>query len=180
MFRWRGPGHPGEGDSLVGNWPGSGGLFGDSIAGVLTITRGDGYELSSDPGRLDIDRVHHWLATDAYWALGRPQETVLRAIEGSAAYGIYGPGDRGQVAFARAVTDGATFAWLCDVYVDPAERGNGLGRWLVGAVRDDLADRGVRRILLATWDAHGVYAKLGFNPLAEPDHWMELDWRPGR
>jgi GNAT superfamily N-acetyltransferase len=144
---------------------------------VLTITRHDDYEISTDPGRLDIDRVHHWLSTDAYWALGRPRDTVVRAISGSLAFGVYRPIDREQVAFARVVTDGTTFAWLCDVYVDPDERGRGIGRWLVAAIRDELAGRGVRRILLATADAHGVYVPLGFNPIAEPDRWMELDQR---
>ncbi len=80
------------------------------------------------------------------------------------------------MAVARVVTDGATFAWLCDVYVDPAERGRGLGTWLAGAVRDHLGELGVRRILLATLDAHGVYAKIGFRPVAA-DLWTELDQR---
>jgi GNAT superfamily N-acetyltransferase len=144
---------------------------------VLTITRDDDYQLSSDPDRLELDRVHRWLSTDAYWALGRSPDTVARTIAGSLAFGVYRPGDRRQVAFARTVTDGATFAWLCDVYVDRAERGRGLGRWLVSTIRDDLAGRGVRRILLATNDAHGVYAPLGFAPLAEPGRWMEFDRR---
>ncbi|MFC0526780.1 GNAT family N-acetyltransferase [Phytohabitans kaempferiae] len=78
-----------------------------------------------------------------------------------------------QVAFARAVTDGATFVWLCDVYVDRAVRGRGLGTWMVTQIRDELEREGLRRILLATADAHAVYAKLGFTPLAEPDRWME-------
>jgi GNAT superfamily N-acetyltransferase len=148
---------------------------------VLTITRPDGYTLSSDPSQLDMDLVHHWLSTDAYWALGRPRARLLEAISGSMVFGVYrrddGPDDNWaarQVAFARVVTDSATFAWLCDVYVDRAERGRGLGTWMVGAIRDELSTRGVRRILLATADAHGVYAKLGFTPLAELDRWMEL------
>jgi len=144
---------------------------------VLVLTREDGYELSSDPRRLDVDRVHHWLSTDAYWALGRPREVLRQAIDGSWVYGVYAPGDRGQVGFARVITDGATFGWLCDVYVDRADRGRGLARWLVGAIRDHLDGRGVRRILLATWDAHGVYAQVGFNPLADPALWMEFDLR---
>ncbi|MGI5211558.1 GNAT family N-acetyltransferase [Plantactinospora sp. CA-290183] len=144
---------------------------------MLVITRFDGYLLSSDPRRLDVDRVHHWLSTDAYWALGRSRELMRRAIEGSSVYGVYRPGDEDQVAFARVVTDGATFAWLCDVYVDPAERGRGLARWMVAAIRDDLTGRGVRRLLLATWDAHPVYATAGFTPLAVPANWMELDLR---
>jgi GNAT superfamily N-acetyltransferase len=147
---------------------------------VLSTTRADGYELSGDPARIDLDRVHHWLSTDAYWARGRSAELMRRAIEGSAVYGVYRPADGAQVAFARVVTDHATFGWLCDVYVDPTQRGRGLARWLVGNIRDDLAGRGVRRILLATLDAHGVYATLGFTALAEPTRWMELDQRESR
>ncbi|MEV4811097.1 GNAT family N-acetyltransferase [Micromonospora avicenniae] len=143
---------------------------------MFTLVREDGYLLSTDPGRLDLDRVHHWLSTDAYWALGRDRETVGRAFAGSVAFGVYRPGDGRQVAVARAVTDGTTFAWLCDVYVDPGERGHGLGSWLAGAVRDHLTELGVRRILLATLDAHGVYAKIGFAPV-DPDHFMQLDQR---
>ncbi|MEU0962025.1 GNAT family N-acetyltransferase [Micromonospora aurantiaca (nom. illeg.)] len=143
---------------------------------MFTLTRADGYEISTDPDRIDLDRVHVWLSTDAYWALGRERETVARAFTGSIGFGVYRPGDGRQVAVARVVTDGATFAWLCDVYVDPAERGSGLGTWLAGAVRDHLNELGVRRILLATLDAHGVYAKIGFKPVAV-DRWMELDQR---
>ncbi|MFC0097512.1 GNAT family N-acetyltransferase [Micromonospora marina] len=143
---------------------------------MFTVTRADGYEISTDPDRIDLDRVHVWLATDAYWALGRDRETVVRAFAGSTGFGVYRPGDGRQVAVARVVTDGATFAWLCDVYVDPAERGRGLGTWLAGAVRDHLGELGVRRILLATLDAHEVYAKIGFRPVAA-DLWMELDQR---
>ncbi|MEW2441485.1 GNAT family N-acetyltransferase [Micromonospora marina] len=143
---------------------------------MFTVTRADGYEISTDPDRIDLDRVHVWLATDAYWALGRDRETVARAFAGSIGFGVYRPADGRQVAVARVVTDGATFAWLCDVYVDPAERGRGLGTWLAGAVRDHLGELGVSRILLATLDAHGVYAKIGFRPVVA-DRWMELDQR---
>ncbi|MEE6261241.1 GNAT family N-acetyltransferase [Plantactinospora sonchi] len=140
---------------------------------MLTLTRDDGYEISDDAGRLDVDRVHHWLSTDAYWARDRPRDVMLRAIEGSWVYGVYRPDDQAQVAFARVVTDGATFAWLCDVYVDRAERGRGLARWLVGAIRDQLAGLRMRRILLATNDAHGLYGPLGFQPVVNPERWME-------
>ncbi|MFE9691688.1 GNAT family N-acetyltransferase [Micromonospora sp. NPDC005806] len=139
---------------------------------MFTLTRPDGYQLSTDPARLDLDRVHHWLSTDAYWALGRERDTVERAFAGSIGFGVYRPGDGRQVAVARVVTDRATFAWLCDVYVDRDERGRGLGIWLAGSVRDHLAGLGVRRILLATEDAHGVYVKVGFTPV-EPDRWMK-------
>jgi GNAT superfamily N-acetyltransferase len=145
----------------------------NSLCDVLTTTRADGYEISTDPARLDLDRVHRWLSTDAYWALGRPRDVVVRAAQASLLFGVYAPHGT-QVAVARAVTDSATFAWLCDVYVDRAERGRGLGSWLVGVARDELRARGVRRILLATADAHGLYAKHGFTPLSQPERWMEL------
>jgi GNAT superfamily N-acetyltransferase len=144
---------------------------------VVTLHRDDGHELSTDPDRLDLDLVHRWLSTDAYWAIGRARETVDRAAARSLNYAVYRPGDGRQVAYARAVTDRATFAWLCDVYVDRAARGLGLGTWLVGAVRDHLRGLGVRRLMLATADAHGVYARLGFTPLADPARWMEHDTR---
>jgi GNAT superfamily N-acetyltransferase len=133
-----------------------------------------GFEMSDDPARLDVARVHHWLSTDAYWALGRPREKLESAIRGSLNFGVYAEGWGEQVAYARVVTDRATFAWLCDVYVDPSVRGKGLGTAMVAAVRDHLEPYGLRRVLLATHDAHGVYAKLGFQPLAEPDRWMAL------
>lgn len=144
---------------------------------MLTVTRDDGFVISADPGRIDVDRVHHWLSTDTYWATGRPRELVERSIGNSRTYGVY-RSDGEQVAVARVVTDEATFAWLCDVYVDRAVRGRGLARWLVEAIRDDLEAVGVRRILLGTWDAHGVYEKVGFAPLDRPERWMEYDRRP--
>ncbi|MFC9222263.1 GNAT family N-acetyltransferase [Streptomyces hygroscopicus] len=134
----------------------------------------DGYEISTDPARLDPARIHHWLSTDAYWALGRSREKQDRAISGSLNFGVYDTASGAQVAYARVVTDHATFAWLCDVYVDRAARGKGLGTALVSAVRDHLAPDGLRRILLATHDAHGVYEKVGFEALDDPAHWMAL------
>ncbi|MFH9588713.1 GNAT family N-acetyltransferase [Streptomyces luteogriseus] len=134
----------------------------------------EGYEISTDPGRVDRERVHRWLSTDAYWALGRSREKQDRAIEGSLNFGVHGTVSGEQVAYARVITDRATFAWLCDVYVDPSVRGKGVGSALVAAVRDEMRQYGVRRVLLATHDAHGVYAKLGFAPLERPEHWMAL------
>jgi GNAT superfamily N-acetyltransferase len=87
---------------------------------------------------------------------------------------VYETASGEQVAYARVVTDEALFAWLCDVYVDRSVRGKGVGTALVGAVRDHLAPLGLRRVLLATSDAHGVYAKHGFEPLDRPDQWMVL------
>ncbi|MFG2719841.1 GNAT family N-acetyltransferase [Streptomyces sp. NPDC048416] len=132
------------------------------------------YAMSSDPARLDRARVHHWLSTDAYWALGRTREKQEAAIAGSLNFGAYDVSSGEQVAYARIVTDCATFAWLCDVYVEPSVRGKGLGTALVAAVRDHLEPHGLRRILLATADAHGVYEKLGFRTLDNPQKWMAL------
>lgn len=134
----------------------------------------EGYEISADPARIDAERVHRWLSTDAYWALERSREKQDRAIEGSLNFGVYEVVSGEQVAYARVVTDRSTFAWLCDVYVDPSVRGKGIGTALVGAVREELRPYGIRRILLATHDAHGVYEKLGFAPLERPDQWMAL------
>ncbi|MFD8195523.1 GNAT family N-acetyltransferase [Streptomyces wuyuanensis] len=132
------------------------------------------YEISSDPARLDPARIHLWLSTDAYWALGRSREQQDRAIAGSLNFGVYDRVSGELVAYARVVTDHATFAYLCDVYVDRAVRGKGLGTALAGAVRDRLAPLGLRRVLLATDDAHGVYEKAGFAPLTDPEKWMAL------
>ncbi|MER5574753.1 GNAT family N-acetyltransferase [Streptomyces massasporeus] len=134
----------------------------------------EGYEITTDPGRVDRARVHHWLSTDAYWALGRSREKQDRAIEGSLNFGVHETVSGEQVAYARVITDRATFGWLCDVYVDPSVRGKGVGSALVAAVRDEMRQYGVRRVLLATHDAHGVYAKLGFAQLERPEHWMAL------
>jgi GNAT superfamily N-acetyltransferase len=140
----------------------------------LELRRDDGYVLSSDRARLDVSRVHRWLSTDAYWALGRTLERMRAALDGSEAFGIYQGGD--QVAVARVVTDGAVFAYLCDVYVEPEHRGRGLGGWLVRVLRDHYAARGLTRFLLVTRDAHGLYAKEGFKQV-DPGRWMECDLR---
>ncbi|MFI2643635.1 GNAT family N-acetyltransferase [Streptomyces sp. NPDC018610] len=134
----------------------------------------DGYEISTDTDRIDVARVHHWLSTDAYWALGRTRDKQELAVAGSLNFGVFDTASGAQVAYARVVTDRATFAWLCDVYVEPAVRGKGIGTALVAAVRDHLRPHGLRRILLATADAHGVYEKIGFRPLERPGRWMAL------
>ncbi|MEU3780720.1 GNAT family N-acetyltransferase [Streptomyces sp900129855] len=139
-----------------------------------TLPLAEGYEMSTDPARIDAGRVHRWLSTDAYWAIGRERAKQDRAIAGSLNFGVYETASGEQVAYARVVTDLATFAWLCDVYVDPAARGKGLGTALVAAVRDHLRPHGLRRILLATHDAHGVYERVGFAALEKPGQWMAL------
>ncbi len=92
----------------------------------------DGYWVSDDPALIDVPRVHHWISEESYWAKGRPYEAMVRAIEQSLVFGLYSA-DGTQAGFARQVTDRATFAWLCDVFVDPEHRGHGLGSFLVQA-----------------------------------------------
>ncbi|MEU1332332.1 GNAT family N-acetyltransferase [Streptomyces sp. NPDC005865] len=135
----------------------------------------EGYEVSVEDARIDAARVHRWLSTDTYWALGRSREKRDAAMAGSLNFGMYDGTSGEQVAYARVVTDRATFAWLCDVYVSPGVRGKGLGVALVGAVCAHLERFGLRRTLLATGDAHGVYEKVGFTSLAAPEHWMVRD-----
>ena len=127
-------------------------------------------ELDDDKARLDVARVHGWLA-GSYWARGIARETVERAIAGSHCLGAY-DGDR-QVGFARAITDHATFAWIADVFVDEATRGIGVGRRMVGWFLDHPRLVGVRRVGLVTANAHGVYEALGFHALLRPDRYME-------
>lgn len=129
------------------------------------------YRISGDPSDIDLDRVHAWLSTEAYWALGRPREVMERAVAGSVVWGALNAAGE-QVGVARLVTDGATFGWLCDVFVSPEHRGRGLGSALVAAVVAETDALGLKRVLLATEDAHEVYARQGFAPLADPTMWM--------
>ena len=131
------------------------------------------YQFSADPARIDHVAVHRWLSEHSYWAQGRSREVQDAAIAGSRSYGVYDERTGAQVAYARVVTDGVTFAWLCDVIVDPGVRGNGAGTLLVEGVVADLDALRLKRILLKTADAHGLYRKVGFEPLTDADQWME-------
>jgi GNAT superfamily N-acetyltransferase len=126
--------------------------------------------LSDDPARLDVARIHGWLAS-SYWAPGIARATVDRAIANAHCLGAYREGQ--QIGFARMIGDRATFAWLADVWVDAPARGQGLGRRMVRWFLDHPDYRDLRRIALATADAHGVYAALGFHPLRRPERYME-------
>jgi GNAT superfamily N-acetyltransferase len=126
--------------------------------------------LCTDPTEMDAVAIHAVL-TEMYWSRGIPLDTVRRAIEGSLAIGVF-DGDR-QVAFARAVTDGATFAYVADVYVLEAYRGRGVATRMMEAMTTHPRLRGLRRWLLSTRDAHGLYRKFGFAPVSAPDRLME-------
>lgn len=154
-------------DELIERWAPS---WSDTWLGIplLHVVRGD-YEISSDRARLDVPWVTAMLAR-SYWAANIPEFTMRRAIAGSLCFGIYR--DR-QVGFARIVTDYATFAWLADVIIDPEHRGRGLGTWLTQVITTHPSLHGLRRWLLATRDAHAIYATAAFKPLAAPQMFME-------
>lgn len=128
-------------------------------------------DLSDDPARIDLDRLHGWLAS-SYWTPGIAREQVERQNAGSHCLGAYHP-ERGQVGFARLISDRASFAWLADVWVDETVRGQGIGRRMVQWFLDHPDYATVRRFALNTADAHGVYAEVGFKPLKRPDWLME-------
>jgi GNAT superfamily N-acetyltransferase len=131
------------------------------------------YEISTDRTRLDLDAIHRFLSTEAYWSPGVAREVVERSIEGSMPFGVY----RGeeQVGFARVVTDRATFAWLADVYVVAEHRGHGLGKRLVAAILEHSELQGIRRWMLGTADAHELYRRFGFSELREVARFMALE-----
>jgi ribosomal protein S18 acetylase RimI-like enzyme len=128
------------------------------------------YEIDADKTRLDIGFVHGFLVR-SHWSNGIPLAVLERAIAHSRAYGLYRDGR--QVGFARVVTDHATFAYLADVFVDEAERGRGLGRWLVETILADPELQGFRRWLLGTRDAHGLYQRCGFGAPPAPFSFLE-------
>jgi GNAT superfamily N-acetyltransferase len=128
--------------------------------------------ISDDPALLDRVFIHQFLSERSYWAQGVPREIVDRAIEHSLCFGVYRGGQ--QIGFARAVTDFATFAWLADVFVVEDNRGKGVGQKLVAAVLAHPRLQGLRRFQLGTRDAHGLYARFGFQPLAYPERFMEI------
>lgn len=144
----------------------------DARPAPSTIANAEGYEISDDASRIDVEVVHGFL-TASYWSPEIPRETVERAIKGSWSFGLYAP-DGAQAGFARLVTDYATYAYLADVFVLDAYRGKGLARWMMREIFANSVMRGLRRITLATRDAHDLYRKVGFAPLARPEIFMEI------
>ena len=130
------------------------------------------FEISTDRSRLDIEMIHRFLSEESYWAKNRSLEQTKTAIENSICFGVY-QGER-QVGFARVISDQATFAYLGDVFILDEFRGQGLSKKLMEAVVSHPYLQGLRRWVLATRDAHGLYEKYGFLPLKFPERWMEL------
>lgn len=131
----------------------------------------DGLEISSDPKRLDLAAIHGFLK-HSYWAKGRPRSVIEKSLKHSLNFGLY-KGKR-QIGFARVVTDYATFAWVCDVFIDDEFRGKGLGKWLMETMLAHPDLQNLKRWLLATKDAHDLYRRYGFKPLQESARWMEF------
>ncbi len=137
-----------------------------------------GFSLSTDPARLDIPLIHHFLSSEAYWSPGIPREVVEQAIAFSLCFGVYASPTPGlperQAGFAWVITDYTTYAYLCDVFILAEFRGQGLGKWLVSCIRGHPNLQGLRRWSLATRDAHGLYAQFGFQPLSNPERMMQI------
>jgi len=131
----------------------------------------DQYLISTDPARLDPAAIHAYLSR-SYWAQNRPMEVVIRSLQHSLCFGVYHGSV--QIGLARVITDYATFAYLCDVYILETHQGQGLGKWLISVVTGYPPLQGLRRWSLATRDAHGLYAQYGFSPLSNADRWMEI------
>lgn len=131
----------------------------------------EGYEIDTDKRRLDLAAIHRYLSEESYWAQNRSMERTLTAIENSICFGVYF--GREQVGFARVVTDRATFAYIGDVFILEAHRGRGLSKWLMKVIVEMPDLQGLRRWVLATRDAHGLYEQFEFANLRFPDRWME-------
>jgi N-acetylglutamate synthase-like GNAT family acetyltransferase len=131
-----------------------------------------GYEISTDTERLDMGLIHRFLAEESYWSQGVPRKVVEKAVQNSLCFGVYAGTE--QVGFGRVVTDQATFALVADLFILKEHRGKGLSKWLMQCVVDHDDLQGLRRLLLLTSDAHGLYAQFGFGPLGAPSRFMEL------
>jgi N-acetylglutamate synthase-like GNAT family acetyltransferase len=134
-------------------------------------TQRDRFTISTDPARLDIDTICDFL-TRAYWANTRPRERTERAIQNSLVFGVY-DGER-QIGVARVVTDYSIFAYLCDVFINEDYRAHGLGKWLIQTIMGYPDLKEMRRWVLVSNDAHGLYKQFGFTSIEDPEHWMQL------
>jgi GNAT superfamily N-acetyltransferase len=136
----------------------------------MLLTKGQ-YSITTDPEKIDLDAVHAFLSR-SFWAEGIPKDTVARSLVNSLCFGLFDGAH--QIGLARVVTDRATYAYLCDVYVLESHRGHGLGKWLIEAVMAHTDLQGLRRFQLVTRDAHGLYSRYGFATPAHPERHMEI------
>ncbi len=132
----------------------------------------DNYTISTDKSLLNVEFIHRYLCNKSYWAENIPDHVVKKSIEGSLCFGIYA--DNKQIGFARVVTDAASFAYLADVFIGGEYRGRGLSKWLMQVIMAHPDLQGLRRFMLATRDAHGLYEQFGFSLLSSPERWMHI------
>lgn len=138
----------------------------------METANGNGYFITTDRARINDAYVHHYLSVESYWANGIPLETVKKSLDHSLCFGLFN-GEQ-QIGFARMVTDRATYAYLADVFIEDGYRGLGLAAWLMEVIMAHPDLQGLRQQMLATRDAHGLYAKYGFQPLQNPERWMRI------
>ena len=131
-----------------------------------------GFAISTDKDLLDLEMIYNYLGKESYWSKGIAVERVHTSIANSMCFGVYADGK--QVGCARVVTDKAIFAYLCDVFVLDSHKGLGLSKWLLQTIRNHPELQGLKRWMLATADAHGLYKQFGFGPLTKPDNWMDI------
>ena len=129
------------------------------------------FTISTDPNRLDFDTICDFLKR-AYWADTRPRERTVRAFQNSLVFGVY-DGDK-QIGMARVVSDYSIFAYLCDVFIHEDYRAQGIGKWLMQTIMEHPDLKEMRRWVLVTSDAHGLYERYGFTTIEDPEHWMQL------
>ncbi len=132
----------------------------------------EGFYISTDKRELDIDAIHEFLSTKAYWCLNIPKEKVQTSIDNSLCFGVYQ--EKKQIGFARVITDFSTIAYLGDVYIVEEKRGHGISKWLIETIMNYPELQGLRRWILLTGDAHELYRKYGWTDIADPAKWMEL------
>ncbi len=138
---------------------------------VINIYK-EAFCISTEKSKLDVDAIHKFLSTKAYWCINIPKEKMLTSIQNSLCFGVYE--DKKQIGFARIITDYSTIAYLGDVYILEAYRGKGLSKWLISTIMDCPSLQGLRRWILLTGDAHELYRKYGWTDIVDPSKWMEL------
>lgn len=135
----------------------------------------NGYQINTNDTAMDFNVIYGFIS-ESYWAKGIPQETLKRALDNSLCFGVFTDSGN-QIGFARVITDSATYAYLSDVFILKEHRGIGLSKWVVKTILEHPDLQGLRRIGLATQDAHGLYSQFGFSVLSHPDRFMEI-WDP--
>lgn len=132
----------------------------------------DDFYISTDKTKLNVELIHEFLSTKAYWCINIPKDNVQTAIQNSLCFGVYQ--DKKQVGFARIISDFSTIAYLGDVFIIEEYRGKGLSKWLMENIMKYPSLQGLRRWILLTGDAHGLYSQFGWTDISDPTKWMEL------